>query len=387
MRIAHLVIGGDVAGGQMVALELARAARRRGDDALFVSPSEGSFTRLVEHEGMRVLRADLSRTYRVGDALRLARSLRREQVDILHTHAAIAANVLGRVAGRLAGVAVVSHLHIENYFPPNRARAAVLRALDNATARLASRIVVVSEDTRRALAAQGYPRKRMEVVPNGIPTSDRLRSHTLVTGTDPVTRSSRAAPPGGRPRGDLGLPDGAPVVGEIARLCDVKGQRELIAALQRLPGVQAVLVGEDLEAGGRFRRRLEAEAEELGVRDRVTFAGYRPADEVLPALDVLVLPSWTEGMPITVLEAMAHGKPVVATPVGGTAEVVVDGETGLLVPPRNPERLAEAIGRILADPALARRFGEAGRARVRAHFSADAMARRVLAIYDDVVGG
>jgi glycosyltransferase involved in cell wall biosynthesis len=90
-------------------------------------------------------------------------------------------------------------------------------------------------------------------------------------------------------------------------------------------------------------------------------------------------------MPITVLDAMAHGKPVVATRVGGTAEVVVDGETGLLVPPRDPERLAEAISRILADPELARRFGEAGRARVEEHFSAEAMSRRVLAIYDEVV--
>lgn len=362
MRIAHLVIGGDVAGGQMVALELARAARARGDDVLFVSPSEGSFTRLVEGEGMRVLRADLSRTFRVGDALGLARALRREKVDVLHTHAAIAANVLGRMAGRLAGVAVVSHLHIENHFPPNSVRAAVLRTLDNATARLASRIVAVSESTRRALAEQGYPQGLIEVVPNGI----RLDG-------------DHARP------ADLGLPDGVPVVGEIARLCEVKGQRELIAALPRLPGVQALLVGEDLEAGGAFRRRLEEQADELGVRDRVVFAGYRPADEVFPALDVFVLPSWTEGMPITVLEAMAHGKPVVATPVGGTAEVVVHGETGLLVPPRDPERLAEAIGRILADPELGRRFGEAGRARVEQRFSADVMARRVLAIYDEVV--
>jgi glycosyltransferase involved in cell wall biosynthesis len=362
MRIAHLVIGGDVAGGQMVALELARAARDRGDDVLFVSPSEGSFTRLVEAEGMRVLRADLSRTFRVGDALGLARALRREQVDILHTHSAIAANVLGRVAGRLAGVAVVSHLHIENYFPPSRARAGVLRALDNATARLAARIVVVSESTRRALVAQGYPARVMEVVPNGIPLDVRAVA-----------------------RADFGLPDGAPVVGEIARLCDVKGQRELIAALPSLPGVQALFVGEDLEAGGEFLRGLEKQADELGVRNRVTFAGYRPAGEVFQALDVFVLPSWTEGMPITVLEAMAHGKPVVATRVGGTAEVVVDGETGLLVPPRDPERLAEAISRILADPELARRFGEAGRARVEEHFSAEAMSRRVLAIYDEVV--
>lgn len=368
MRIAHLVISGDVAGGQIVALELARAARERGDDVVFLSPTRGSFTNLVEDEGMRVLRADVSRTFRVGGAFRLARALRRERIDILHTHAAIAANVLGRVAGRVAGVPVISHLHIENHFPANRARAAVLRALDNATARLAARIVVVSEDTQGVLAAQGYPKRLMVVVPNGIP---------LVVHSDNGAGQSRLA--------ELGVPDGVPVVGEIARLCDVKGQSELIAAVARLPEVHAVLVGEDLEGGGAFRVRLEREADQLGVRDRVIFAGYQPADAVLPGFDVFVLPSWIEGMPITVLEAMAHAKPVVATPVGGTAEVVVDGETGLLVPPRDPERLAEAIRRLVADRDLARRLGEAGRARLEERFTAEAMARKVLAIYDEVV--
>ena len=368
MRIGHLVIGGDVAGGQIVALELARAARARGDQVLFLSPSRGAFTELVEGEGMRVLPADVARTFRLGGALRLARTLRRERLDVLHTHTALAANVLSRLAGRLAAVPVVSHLHIENHLPPNRARARALRALDNATARLAARVVVVSEDTRRALQAQGYPERLLEVVPNGIGPVAQLDDES-----------------GRRALTELGLLDGAPVVGEIARLCDVKGQRDLIKAVARLPGVRAVLVGEDLEAGGAYRERLEREAAELGVGDRVLLAGYRPAETILPALDVFVLPSWIEGMPITVLEAMAHGKPVVATAVGGTAEVVVDGETGLLVPPRDPGRLAAAIDRLLSDPELARRLGEAGRARVAERFSAETMAGRVLEIYDEVV--
>jgi glycosyltransferase involved in cell wall biosynthesis len=367
MKIAHLVIGGEVAGGQMVALDLARAARARDDEVLFLSPSRGAFTELVEGEGIRAVGVDVSRAFRIGGAWKLARALRRNRADVLHTHTAIAANVLSRVAGRLAKVPVVSHLHIENYLPPNPARAAALRALDNASARLAARIVAVSEGTKRALVEQGYPQGLIEVVPNGV---------QLVTNSDNEA--------GRRALSALGLPAGAPVVGEIARLCDVKGQRELIQAVARLPGVHAVLAGEDLETGGAFRRSLEQEARELGVADRIVFAGYRPAAEILPALDLLVLPSWIEGMPIVVLEAMAHGKAVVATPVGGTPEVVVDGETGLLVPPRDPARLAAAIGRILADRDLARDLGEAGRNRVAQRFSAEAMAGRVLEIYDEV---
>ena len=100
---------------------------------------------------------------------------------------------------------------------------------------------------------------------------------------------------------------------------------------------------------------------------------------------MLALPSWTEGLPLVVLEAMAHGKPVVATPVGGTPELVTDGETGLLVPPRDPQALAAALQRLLEDAELSRRLGEAGRRRVEERFSLDAMNRRVLQIYDEVV--
>jgi len=166
----------------------------------------------------------------------------------------------------------------------------------------------------------------------------------------------------------------------------VKGQRELIQAAARVPDLHVVLAGEDLEAGGAYRESLVAEAERAGVADRVAFTGFRPAETVLGALDVFVLPSWIEGMPITVLEAMAHRKPVVATPVGGTPELVVDGETGLLVPPRDPEALAEALRSLVADPKRARRLGEAGYARVAERFTVERMTTRVLEVYDEVAG-
>jgi glycosyltransferase involved in cell wall biosynthesis len=141
-----------------------------------------------------------------------------------------------------------------------------------------------------------------------------------------------------------------------------------------------------VEQGGAFQTALEHEAERLGVRDRVVFAGRRDdAAELLVELDVLALPSWTEGLPLVVLEAMARRRPVVATPVGGTPEVVVDGETGLLVPPRDPDALAAALRRLLADADLRRRMGDAGYERVRERFSADAMTGRVLEIYDEVL--
>jgi glycosyltransferase involved in cell wall biosynthesis len=369
VTIVHLVIGGEVAGGQMVALALLRGARARGDRVLVVSPTPGPFVDLVRTEGVQVEFLDLSRTFRVADAWRLAGLLRREDADVLHTHTALAANALSRLAGRLAGVPVVSHMHIENHFRPQRLPRELHRSLDNATARLCARILVVSDGTRRALERQGIPPRLMETVPNGI--------------------EAQPASAAGGLRAELGLPGSAPLVGEVGRLCEVKGQRELIEAVALLaparPDLGLVLVGRDLEQGGEYERLLRRHAERLGIADSVLFAGYREdVAAVLAELDVVCLPSWIEGLPLVALEAMAQSRPLVATPVGGTGEAVVDGETGLLVPPRDPPRLARAIESLLADPALARRMGQAGRRRLEERFSEQAMVSRVLEVYDEV---
>jgi glycosyltransferase involved in cell wall biosynthesis len=152
-----------------------------------------------------------------------------------------------------------------------------------------------------------------------------------------------------------------------------------------VPDVHAALAGDDLEQGGAYRELLERVARELGVADRVHLLGYRDdIDALLAQADVVVLPSWIEGLPVVVLEAMAHAKPVIATPVGGTAEAVVDGETGLLVPPRDVERLANAIRELVGDGERARSLGAEGRVRVEREFSEAAMTRRVLEVYDAV---
>lgn len=365
MKIVHLVSGGDVAGGQMVALQLARAARERGNAIAFVAPEPGGFVDLARAEGVAVHLVPLRRTYQLDKAVVLARLLRRERADVLHTHTLAGANVLGRVGARLAGVPVIAHLHIENHFRP--ATRPLIRTLDNATARLCARLVAVSEDTRRAYERQGYPGNgRIDVVYNGVDLTPR--------------------PPAPDLRGELGISAAVPLVGEVARLCDVKGQRELIEAVATVPEARLVLVGADLERGGAFQAELERQADRLGVRDRVSFAGPRDdAAELLGQLDVVALPSWTEGLPLVLLEAMARRRAVVATPVGGTSELVADGETGLLVAPRDPGALADAISRLLADPELRRRMGDAGRQRVLEHFSAAAMCGRMLELYDEVV--
>jgi glycosyltransferase involved in cell wall biosynthesis len=283
--------------------------------------------------------------------VRLTRALRRR--DVVHTHGHFAVNVLARTAGRLAGARVLSHMHIENAFRAGRGRAAQV-ALDNATARLCFSIVAVSDATRASLVRQGYPADRLVTVHNGIDAE---------------------------PAEPKRLADG-PTILEVARLAGVKGQRTLLEALAGVDAT-AVLVGRDLERGGAYEHELRAEADRLGVSGRVLFAGYR---EDVPALlagcDVFCLPSFAEGLPLVVLEAMAQGKPVVATAVGGTPELVVDGETGVLVPPGDVEALRRALAGVLADPERARAMGEAGRRRVREEFGARAAAQRILGLYE-----
>lgn len=361
VRVVHLVIGGEVAGGQLVALRLAVAARAAGHDVVFLSPSAGPFLDRVEQEGLPAHVVPLGDALDVRAVARLRAFLRHERADILHTHTHFSLNVVGRLAGRAAGASVIAHMHIENVFrdAPVARRAQV--ALDNGTARLCRWIVAVSDATRATLVAQGYPPDRTLTIRNGIEIGEPAQSAHV-----------EPAPAG-------------PVLLEVGRLCEVKGQRELIEALSRLTrnDVTLLLAGEDVESAGAYRHALERRARDLGVADRVRFLGRR--DDVpglLAAADVLVLPSWIEGLPLVVLEAMAAGVPVVATSVGGTPEAVVDGETGLLVPSRDVDALAGAIDALLSDPERAQRLGAAGRRRARERFDADAAAQRVVGLYD-----
>jgi glycosyltransferase involved in cell wall biosynthesis len=181
-------------------------------------------------------------------------------------------------------------------------------------------------------------------------------------------------------RQQWGIPADAPVLGVLARLSPQKGITFLLAAMPAIlaqhPDTFALVVGE-----GYLRPELEAQAQALGVAERVLLVGYRQnVVEYLRAFDLFVLPSLFEGMPLSILEAMGAGLPVIATAVDGTPEVVLDGETGLLVPPADPPALAEAVNRLLADRELAARLGQQGRARSDG-FSEEALLDRVGTVY------
>jgi len=299
----------------------------------------------------------------VGDVARLCRE---RSIDIIHTGSFIG-NFVGRLAGRRAGTNVFSSVHCE----PDaslltksglwrrllfRLRAAVDRATQNYT----DVFIAVSTAVGDKLAAQGIPAAKIHVVPNGI---------------DVASTKERAGQPA-----SVDLPEGR-LVGLVARLEAVKGIEYLLEAVELLAAevsdVRLILVGD-----GSLEGRLKARGRELGIDDRVVFMGYLQNPlPVVAALDVYALPSLSEGLNITLLEAMALERPVVATAVGGNPELIEDMDTGLLVPPREPEALAAAIKKLLDEPQLGRTLAKAGASLVAADYSSDRTVERILSLY------
>lgn len=290
------------------------------------------------------------------------RALRRRAPAVFHAHLtwplACKFGLAGAVAARVPAVAATVQLFPS--FQPTRLTSLQYRLLGVAV----GRHIAVSNDVARQLREMfGWPEERIEVIHNGIDVSS-FRSES-----------------NDRLRAELSRGGRRPVVLTLARLDAQKGLAVLLRAAELVAEAQFVLAGEGPERGA-----LEALAGELGLGDRVTFLGYRvDVPDLLASSDLLVLPSLYEGLPVSVLEAMAASRPVVASAVAGTSEAVIDGETGLLVPSNDPAALAAAIRRLLRDRGLAARLGAAGRARVEAEFSGAAMVRKVSHVYEELL--
>lgn len=288
---------------------------------------------------------------------KLYRLLRRERPHVVHTHTA-KAGAVGRLAARLAGVPVVLHTfhgHVfRGYFGPYKTRFFI--ALEKFLARRSDRLVTVSQGQRRELADYGIaPLSKIVVVPLGFELEPFLT----------VTQQA-----GARWRREMGLPEGAPLVGIVARLTGVKNHRLFLDVARRvadaMPEAWFAVVGD-----GELRAELEACAAALGLAERVRFTGWvRDMPPVYAALDVVVITSLNEGTPVTLIEGMAAGRPVVSTAVGGVPDIVADGESGLLAPSGDADGLARAVAALLRDPARRQAMGQAGRESVRQRFSA-----------------
>lgn len=296
------------------------------------------------------------------------RLLQSQRPAILHTHMAKAGTV-----GRVAALSLQSrprtvhtfHGHVlAGYFSPS-----VQRAFLEAERRLAARtdvLVAVSVEIRDELLSLGIGRtEQYEVVPVGIDLD-------LFAPND-HTR--------GRLRRQLDLDAATPLVGIVARLAEIKDHAALFAAIRQLPEVHLAVLGD-----GELRHALEARATRLGIGNRVHFTGWwHDMPAALADLDVVALSSRNEGTPYSLIEAAAAGTPVVATDVGGVRSVVLDGETGYLVPPGDAASLADAIKALTDDPHTRRRLGTAGRDLARSRFGERTCADALAGLYRRLV--
>ncbi len=315
------------------------------------------------------------REYRIGrlygpralrSLLRLAADLRRARVQVVHAFG-FYPNVFAVPAARLAGVPVIlaSIRDTGDHLTPRQ------KAVQRMACALAHRVVANSEAVRAQLVAEGYDTRRIVVLRNGVDLSAVVGGAT-----------------GTRVRAELGMRDDVPAIGVISRLNRLKGVEYFLDAAERLaprfPEAVFLVAGDNTEPNdrGRYRAGLEAEARRRGLGDRVRFLGFRrDVPEVLAALTVSVLPSLTEGLSNSVLESMAVGVPVVATAVGGNLELVEDGVSGVLVPPRDGAALASAIASLLERPAHAAAMAATGRRRTLEAFSLERMVDDTAALY------
>jgi len=345
-------------------LPLMRAARARGHEVIGAC-AEGPLLDGVRAEGFRVEPLPFARSlsplahWRAFHAL--VAFLRAERPDLVHAHMPIS-GLIARAAARVAGVPRIAYTCHGFLF--NQTAAWPLRAGSVVLEWLAGRITDVyltvsakeAEDARR-LGFTGDP----QVVGNG---RDPARFHP-----DPGRRA--------RLRHELGIaPDRVAIIC-VSRLVRSKGYRELLAAMREVADAELWVIGERLASDR--GEDLGAAFAEAGLGERLRLLGYREdVAELLAAADIFVLPSYFEGLPMSIIEAMLSGLPVVASDISGVREQVVDGETGLLVPPREVGPLAGALLRLVADPALCARMGEAGRRRACALFDERVVLARTL---------
>jgi glycosyltransferase involved in cell wall biosynthesis len=370
IRVLFLIDKLHRAGAQVqLALLAARLDRSRFQPEVVTLQENGPLADSLQAAGVPVSSLGLRRLYGprgVAAFHALARRLRASRVDVLHTYL-VSANVYGALAGRVAGVPAIVTSRRDTGFSRNWRLRLVEEWLVNPKV---DRVVAVSEAAAAAARRErGLGAERVLTIENGVD----------LAAWDPAAHDAALA------RRDLGLPAEAPVAGVIANLVPVKGHSDFLRAAAlvgaRLPAARFLLVG-----SGPLRDSLENQARALGLGDKVVFAG--PRDDVaraLAALDLLVVASHTEGLSNVLLEAMAMGRPVLATRVGGNPAVVQDCETGRLVPPADPTALGAAMLEMLEDRSRSLALGRRARAWVAERFSAGQMVHRHEQLYESLV--
>lgn len=357
MNIMQIVLSLECGGLEKLVLDLTTMLNRNGFNACICCLDKfGELAIQAKNKKIEVILIKKLPGKDVSLPIRLGYVIRKKKIDIVHTHN-MSPLFYGTLGARLAGVPVVINTR---HGREKKHRSSLIWNMND-------RIVVISEDAKQQMLKwNSMNSQKTKVIFNGIDVneySDEEESTNI--------------------KKSLGIDSSHLVIGTVARLSPEKDQKILIKAfsqaLSKCANARLVIVGD-----GQLRGQLEGYCRKLGILNNVLFLGFRQnIPQLLSIFDIFVLSSLTEGISLTLLEAMAAKKPIVATHVGGNPEVVVDGLTGLLVPPKDPDKMANAMLKILQNPDLAKRMGAAGRKRVEEKFSLDRMVREYEKLYEE----
>ena len=354
MSLFHIDTGREWRGGQRQVLFLACELQKKGTPFTLVVQPDSPLHEKAAGDGLPVLPLRTKSEMDLVAVLKLARAMKRRGCVLAHFHDAHAVSV-GAAAASLAKVPIRVISRRVDF--PVKSRRKYVKNIDA--------VIAISEEVRKVLIRGGVPETLIEVVPSGIDFAP-----------------FREVKEKGFLRREFGFAPDDYLVGIVAQLEDHKGHKDLIDAAKVLkdhaPKVKIIIVGE-----GSLRMELDRQARDLRVDDVIYFLGFREdVPRILASLDLFVLSSRMEGLGSSLMDAMASRLPIVATQAGGIPEVVIHRETGLLVPPRDPQTMAQAILKLYLDKALANRLAQRGFEVVHQKFSAEAMAQRIIHIYE-----
>jgi len=364
---------GRIAGAERSLLETLRVIDRTWFRPIVACPGDGPLLSRVKALGVETRNVPMLRFRRTFSPLelslygaslaavvaRLAALCAREEIRLIHSNSTTA-HIYGSLAAAICRIACIRH-----------ARDLVdLGALDRTLSLVTDRTLAISEAVRQSVLKRSCRRAEVSVIHNGIDAAAFAESATE-----------------GRVRKELQIAADVPVAVMAAQMVPWKGHRDFIMAVARVPRLVGLIAGSDLFGDHSYLRpSLESVCRALKISDRVKFLGQRDdVQDVLADADVVVIPSHAEPFGRVALEAMVLARPVVGTNAGGLPEVVRDGETGILVPPRSPGRLAAAIAKLLEDKSLAERMGRAGRKRVMEMFDIKDKVRELELLYTELI--
>jgi len=359
-RILHIDTETGWRGGQLQVFYLLRELERRGYKTFLISPPGSSLVKKVAE--LKTITQYLTRQqeWNLLALLKIYNFLKVNHIQLVHLHTGHA-HTLGALAGKMAGIPVVVTRRVD--FPLAHPFFSYLKYN-----LMVDKIIAISQGVKKVLLKGGVPKDQITVIPSGI-DSQRFSN---IRKPEYLYQEFKLSPEN-------------IIIGTVAHLTDHKGHRYLIEAIPRIlevfPQARFLFVGE-----GELRSQLEAMNRKLGIEDKVVLTGFREdIPEILSILNLFVLPSHLEGLCTSLMDAMYMGIPIIATTAGGISEIVEDGKSGLLVPPKNPEFLAEAVIKLLEDKSRQEKFSKEGRKRVIQKFEILAVVEKIEQVYQQLM--